>query len=283
MSLLAIGLLLAAAVLHTTWNLLLKQAGEKYMVTWWGAVIGSIAFIPAIFWLGIPSPSVWHILIISAFFEIAYYIVLAEAYKDSDFSLVYPIGRGAAPALIAVWAAIFLHEQFTSGGLIGIVIIIAGLFIVGGNDILQAHGRPGRRGILLALLLALLISVYSILDGIAVKQTNALPYVVMLFFCVPGFTSPLIFKLYGWNKLRDEFSAHGWILAAIGVLTIGAYSLALLAYSISPLGYAGAIREVSVVMAAYAGWQFLGEKFGGMRVIGAVIIFIGIMVIALWG
>jgi drug/metabolite transporter (DMT)-like permease len=283
MSLPAIGLLLAAAVLHTTWNLLLKRAGEKYMATWWGAVVGSLAFTPAIFWLGFPSQPIWHILIISAFFEIAYYVVLAEAYKESDFSLVYPMGRGTAPALIAVWAAIFLHERFTFGGLIGIIIIIAGLLIVGGSDILHAHSRPNTRGILLALLLAFLISVYSILDGVAVRQTNALPYVVVLFFCVPGFTSPLIFKWYGWTRLRDEFSAHGWTLAAIGVLTIGAYSLALLAYSISPLGYAGAIREVSVVMAAFAGWQFLGEKFGGLRLIGAGIIFAGIMAIALWG
>jgi len=283
MSLFAIGLLLIAAVLHTTWNLLLKRAGEKYIATWWSAVIGFLVFTPAVYFLGFPSKSVWHILIISAFLEISYYIVLGAAYKDSDFSLVYPMGRGAAPALIAVWAAIFLHERFTLGGLIGIIIIISGLLIVGGGDIFQAHSKLHTRGILLALLLALLISIYSILDGIAVKQTAALPYVIVLFLCVPAFTAPLIFRYYGWNKLNDEFSAHGWTLAAIGVLTIGAYSLALWAYSISPLGYAGAIREVSVVMAAYAGWQFLGEKFGGWRILGAVIIFAGIMVIALLG
>ena len=283
MSLFAIGLLLAAAVLHTTWNLLLKQAGEKYIAIWWSAIIGFLVFTPAIYFLGFPSKAVWHILVISAMLEIAYYIVLAEAYKDSDFSLVYPMGRGAAPALIAVWAAIFLGERFTLGGLIGIIVIVIGLLIVGGGNIFQTRSKPQLRGILLALLLALLISIYSILDGIAVKQTNALPYVVVLFLCVPMFTSPLIFKLYGWNKLKNEFSTHDWTLGAIGILTIGAYSLALWAYSISPLGYAGSIREVSVVIAAYAGWQFLGEKFGAVRILGAVIIFAGIMVIALLG
>ncbi|HUH98393.1 MAG TPA: DMT family transporter [Anaerolineales bacterium] len=283
MSLFAIGLLLAAAVLHTTWNLLLKRAGEKYIATWWSAIIGFLVFTPSIYFLGFPSQTVWHILLISALLEISYYIVLGGAYQDSDFSLIYPMGRGAAPALIAVWAAIFLHERFTAGGLIGIIIIISGLLIVGGSSIFLTHTKPHTRGILLALLLALLISIYSILDGVAVRQTAALPYVVVLFLCVPAFTSPLIFKLYGWRKLKDEFHAHGWTLAAIGVLTIGAYSLALWAYSISPLGYAGAIREVSVVMAAYAGWQFLGEKFGPLRILGAVIIFAGIMVIGLLG
>lgn len=283
MPLFAIGLLLAAAVLHTAWNLLLKQAGEKYMATWWGAVIGFLAFTPAIYLVGFPSQRIWHILFISALFEIAYYVVLAEAYRDSDFSLVYPMGRGTAPALIAVWATIFLGERFTFGGTIGIIVIIVGLFIVGGSSIFQTHTKPHVRGILLALLLALLISIYSTLDGIAVKQTAALPYVIVLFLCVPAFTAPLIFRQYGWNKLKDELSAHTWQLAAIGVLTIGAYSLALWAYSIAPLGYAATVREVSVVMAAFAGWQFLGEKLGGTRVIGAVIIFAGILTIALFG
>jgi drug/metabolite transporter (DMT)-like permease len=72
-------------------------------------------------------------------------------------------------------------------------------------------------------------------------------------------------------------------LLAIGVLTVAAYSLALWAYSFALLGYAGAIREVSVVMGAYAGWQFLDEKMGGWRVIGAIVIFAGIVVIALYG
>ena len=283
MPLSAIGLLLAAAVLHTTWNLLLKQAGEKYMATWWGAAIGSIVFLPVMFYIGVPVRTVWPILFVSSLFEIGYYIVLAEAYKDSDFSLVYPMGRGTAPALIAVWAAIFLGERFTFGGVTGIVVIIAGLLIVGGSSLFQTHARPHLRGILLALLLALLISIYSTLDGIAVKQTAALPYVILLFLCVPIFTAPLIFRQYGWSKLKDDLWTHPWQLAAIGILTIGAYSLALWAYSIAPLGYAGAVREVSVVMAAFAGWQFLGEKLGGLRVIGAVIIFIGILVIAIFG
>jgi len=283
MPLSAIGLLLAAAVLHTTWNLLLKQAGEKYMATWWASAIGSIVFMPVMFYIGVPGPAVWRILLISSLFEIAYYIVLAEAYKDSDFSLVYPMGRGAAPALIAVWSALFLGERFTFGGVVGIMVIISGLLIVGGGSIFQTHARPHLRGILLALLLALLISIYSVLDGIAVKQTAALPYVILLFMCVPTFTAPLIFRQYGWSKLWNDLLAHPWQLTAIGVLTIGAYSLALWAYSISPLGYAGAVREVSVVMAAFAGWQFLDEKLGATRVIGALIIFAGILVVAIFG
>ncbi len=279
----AIALLFGSAILHTTWNLLLKISGEKYMAIWWGAVLGSIVFLPTLFFTGLPARPTWHILIISALVEITYYVVLAEGYKEADFSLVYPMGRGAAPALIAVWSVIFLHEKLTLGGTAGIVITIAGLLIVGGASAWQSHDRPHRRGILLALLLALLISIYSTLDGIAVKQTPAFSYVVVIFFLAPVLTSPLFFRLYGWEKLKVELSAHLWRLIAIGLLTVSAYSLALWAFSISLVSYSGAIREVSVVMAAFAGWQFLGEKMGGLRVIGAVVIFAGILVIAMLG
>ena len=69
----------------------------------------------------------------------------------------------------------------------------------------------------------------------------------------------------------------------LGLLTVSAYLLTLLAYALAPLGYSGAIREVSVVLGAFAGWRFLGEKMGPMRLAGAGIVFVGILMIALLG
>jgi uncharacterized membrane protein len=43
------------------------------------------------------------------------------------------------------------------------------------------------------------------------------------------------------------------------------------------------VREISVVFGAMAGWIFLKERMGGMRVLGAAIIFVGVLVIALFG
>src|SRR5574341_2464532 len=112
----AIILLLISAALHTTWNLLLKQAGEKYMATWWAMLIGSLLFLPALLFIGLPAHSTWILMFISALAEAAYFIVLSFAYGDADFSLVYPMARGSAPALIAVWSVLFLGEQLTHGG-----------------------------------------------------------------------------------------------------------------------------------------------------------------------
>jgi drug/metabolite transporter (DMT)-like permease len=279
----AIALLLLSAILHTTWNLLLKKTDEKYMATWWSVLAGSIIFLPVLFFTGLPARETWILLIASVCVEVVYYILLSAAYSDSDFSLIYPLARGTAPAFIALWSVLFLGEILSPGGLAGLIIIIFGLLIVGGSGIFLGHEKPHMRGILLALTIALLISIYSTIDGAAVKQTSALPYAVMVFFLAPISTSPMVMKRYGWNQLTSDWKVNKYRLIAIGLLTVCAYILALAAYSIAPISYSGAIREVSVVLGAFAGWRFLGERMGGWRLMGSLIIFIGIIVIAFLG
>lgn len=279
----AIGLLFFSAALHTTWNLLLKQAGEKYMATWWGMLMGSLLFLPSLIFTGLPARSTWLLLFISAFFEAAYFVVLSFAYGDADFSIVYPIARGTAPALLVVWSVLFLREQPTTGGAVGLAIIILGLFIVGGSNWLRASSRSHLRNLGPALLVALFISIYTVIDGAAVKRTGPLGYAALIYFVSALYMTPFILWRHGWQPLKNEFNAHGWKLLGIGLLIVTAYLLALFAYSIATVSYSGAIREVGVVMGAFAGWQFLGEKFGGVRVAGAVVIFTGILVIAIFG
>ena len=283
MPLSAIGLLLVSAALHTTWNLLLKGGGEKYMASWWAMLIGSLLFLPALFFIGLPAKTTWLLLLISAFVEAAYFIILSYAYDDADFSLVYPLARGAAPALIAIWSVLFLSEEPTAGGIAGLVTIIAGLLIVGGSGWFLANGKPHWRGIVPALVLALCISIYTVIDGAAVKVTSPLSYAALIYLVSSLYMTPFIVRRYGLTRLEQEFKANGWRLLGLGVLIQGAYFMALLAYRLSHVSYSGAIREVGVVIGAFAGWQFLGEKFGAARVTGAVVIFGGILMIALFG
>ncbi len=287
MPFLAILLLFLAAFLHTAWNLLLKGAKEKQITTWWSVLIGSSLFLPALLFTGLPDRSTWGLLVLSTTIEIGYYILLSMAYKDGDFSLVYPIARGAAPGLIAVWSVLFLHETLTQGGVAGLLIITMGLLVVGGaNAIARSRASVAStppRGMVLALLLALLISIYSIIDGAAVKRTSPLPYATLIFFLAPAIMTPLVIGHYGWPTLQQEFKLDRWRMIGIGILVVTAYLLALIAYSFSPISYAGSIREVSVVIGAFTGWKLLGEKLGPMRVIGAAIIFAGILVIAVYG
>lgn len=284
MPVLAIFLLFVSALLHTAWNLLLKQAGEKYIATWWAILLGSSVFLPCLLFSGLPARGTWLLLFVSVLVEAVYYITLATAYRDADFSLIYPLARGTAPGLIAIWSALFLGEKLNGPGAIGLAVIILGLLVVGGSNFRQSRGvTPHLRGVALAMILALLISVYSTIDGAAVKHTPAFSYAVLVFFLLPLFSAPFVFRVYGWSVLKTELSAHWLRIVSVGLLTVSAYLLALAAYSMAPVSYVGAIREVSVVMGAFAGWQFLNERLGGWRVFGSVIIFVGILVIAFFG
>jgi drug/metabolite transporter (DMT)-like permease len=284
MPVIAVSLLLGSAILHTTWNLLLKQAGEKYITTWWAVLLGSAVFLPFLLITGLPARETWLLLFASVLLEVVYYIALPTAYQDADFSLVYPLARGAAPALIALWSILFLNEKLTLGGAFGSGTIILGLLVTGGSNLLRPGSeKPHLRAIVLALSIALLISLYSTVDGAAVKRTAAFPYAVIVFFLAPALTAPLMFRRYGWPVLKSELAAHRVGILSIGLLTVCSYLLALFAYSIAPLSYAGAVREVSIVLGALAGWRFLGERMGALRVAGALIIFSGILIVALFG
>lgn len=284
MSFTAILLLIGSASLHALWNLLLKQAGEKYIATWWAVLLGSAVFLPVLLITGLPARETWPLLVASVLIEAGYYVTLSKAYQDADFSLVYPLARGTAPALIAVWSISFLGEKLTPPGLAGLAIIIAGLLIVGGSHLFSDRlEKPHFRGVALALILAVLISIYTTIDGAAVKRTPAFPYAVMVFFLAPVLTAPAIFQLYGWQVLKTELVHHRLQIVSIGLLTVCSYLLALFAYSIAPVSYAGAIREISVVIGALVGWRFLGERLGSWRLAGALVIFGGILVIARFG
>lgn len=253
------------------------------MATWWSVLVGACVFMPILLVTGLPSRETWGLLFASVCVEVVYYSLLSAAYNDSDFSLVYPLARGTAPAFIALWSVLFLNEVLSPGGVAGLIIIILGLIIVGSSGFLLKREKPHVRGVLFALTIALLISVYTTIDGAAVRQTSSLPYAVLVFFFAPVLTSPLVLKRYGWRRLTSVWSGDRKRLIAIGLSTVCAYLLALAAFTIAPLGYSGAIREVSVVLGAFAGWRFLDEKLGGGRLFGSVIIFIGILLIVWLG
>jgi drug/metabolite transporter (DMT)-like permease len=216
--------------------------------------------------------------------EAIYFILLCTAYTDHDFSLVYPIARGAAPALLVLWSAILLHEQLTVGGYIGLVFITGGMMVIGATTLIQSNGeKPHLRGILIALSVAVVMSIYTFIDGTAVKNGPALPYGLSMFVMVPFVTTPYLTRKYGWSHFADMWNKKRGYLLLGGVLGLVAYMLALFAYTYAPLSYSGAIREVSAVIGAFLGWRFLKEEMGGIRVLGSAIVFSGVMVIAIFG
>ena len=305
MSLTALILLVAAAALHTGWNLLVKRAGEKQIFTWLAMLVGTACFAPLLVFSA-PLPSaIWPYVLTSALVETLYYLALLRAYSIGDFSLVYPLARGAAPAFLALWAALFLGERPHAGGIAGLTLLLAGLLLVGG-----AARRAARRqesvalalnvggaaaqprasllafagsGTAAALTVACCISIYSVIDGAAVRIAPPIPYTVAVIGASALMMAPAVLARYGRQAVVAEWRANWSRIVLVGVLTLVTYALVLQAYALGRVSYAGAVREISVVFAALVGWRWLGEGFGGWRVAGALLIFAGILVIAIAG
>ena len=285
MPLSALALLLVAALLHTAWNIFIKRAQEKLVFTWWALLVGTLCFSPFLLQVDAFPPSIWPYVLSSALMEAIYILVLIKAYQYGDFSLVYPTARGAAPALLVIWAALFLGERPDFVGILGIGLLICGLVVVGGTTWWQQRKTSSIAGTALGLALttACCISIYSVIDGAAVRRVPPLPYTVLVIGLAAVLITPLIFARYGKKVIFVEMRASWWRILIAGVLSLLTYMLVLLAYSFSSVSYGGAIREVSVVFAAFIGWRWLGESFGHTRLLGSLLIFAGILTIALAG
>jgi drug/metabolite transporter (DMT)-like permease len=285
MPLTALGLLLVAAMMHTTWNLIVKRAKEKQVFIWCSLVAGVIIFSPLLLTgSGFPI-SVWPYLVSSALLEAIYYITLIRAYENGDFSLVYPMARGAAPAFLLLWTTLFLGERPRLFGIVGIALLVLGLVLVSGKTwwTLRKTAGLNKSALVLALGVACCISIYTAIDGAAVRHVSPLPYTVLVIALAAVFVTPAVVKRYGNRAIVAEWRSNWIRIVLVGIFTLLAYILVLKAYTITRVSYAGAVREISIVFAAFLGWRWLGEDFGAMRLIGAILLFAGILVIAIAG
>lgn len=285
MPLTALGLILVAAGMHAGWNLVLKQAKEKQLFLWWALMAGALCFmlVPL---LSEPMPlRAWPYIVSSAVAEAVYYAALTWAYDIDDFSLIYPVARGSAPALLVLWTALFLGETPRPAGLLGIALLVLGLIIVGvGSTWKQISSTTfSVKGILVALLTATCISIYSAIDGAAVRFVSPAPYTILVIGLSALFYAPIIRFRYSSRAIFSEWRSNWLRIIGVGLVILLTYILVLYAYSLARVSYAGAVREVSVIFAAFAGWYWLKEKFGGWRIVGSLFIFLGIVVIAVLG
>ncbi len=287
MPLTAILLVLGAGFLHASWNLILKRTSERLLVTSWGLLVGAIVFVPALLSAWPPPARIWPYAVCSALTLVAYYTCLARAYEHGDFSLVYPVARGTAPAMLAVWAIIFLGERPSPVGLLGILAILGGLVVLGGAPLWSLRDgtsvrqtlRTHARGSGFAFLVALLVSIYTAIDGGAIRHWSPLPYLVVV-FALSGATLISLQALREGKHVFQILRTHWVPTVVIAVMTLAAYSLVLSAFQIAPVSYAGAAREIGIVFGALAGWLLLGERFGGIRTAGAALVFVGIAALA---
>ncbi len=285
MTTLGIGLIALSAVFHATWNILAKRSSDKLSFFWLAGVAASLCMLPVIwlYWRPI-SPTGWAIIGLSSLFEAIYLICLGRAYQSGDLSLVYPLSRGSVPLFVLVLAFGFLGERVTGLGILGIVCTVIGIYVL--------HLRSFERRELLAPFAGLRTSVsrfalgaavctaaYSTIDKHGVRLVDPPLYTALIFV---GYSLLLgLFMVRQRNLIQHEWRNHGARAIAVGILSVITYLLVSYVLASSPASYVSALRGVSIVFGSVLGVALLGEAMGRIKVIGSVIMFAGMICIAL--
>lgn len=261
---------LGAAILHASWNLVVKASGDRLVAMWAQGLFGAIVALPLLFVTGLPPRAAWPFLGTAVVLHFAYAIVLAAAYDRADLSVIYPIARGSAPLLTAVGGALFLRDSLTPAGYVGVVVAVSGLLLI---------GRKGgwQRGAGWALATAAIITTYTLVDTAGVRTAGeALSYVIVLLAISGAFLTIPVLASRGRSGVTAAVRAAPWRHLFAGVASLGAYALVLSAVRLAPVAYVATIRESSVVLGALGGWLLLKETFGRRRTAGAAIVALGI-------
>lgn len=271
----AVGAALVAAVLHAAWNAGLKGGKDRLMdAALLFSVAGAIGIVSTLF---VPpmNPEAWLWIGITAVLHLPYVYLLARAYELGELSHVYTIARGLPPLMIAVLAVFAVAEVPTPLATAGITLISIGILIVGLSRGAHLHGTR------IAAVIAVIIALYTVSDGIGVRAAgDAIAYNGWVFFAVGVVTIAMVMVLRPGQFV--SYAKTHWRRAVVGgVLSFVSYGLVLWAMTFASIAGVSAFRETSVVFAAFFGMLFFGEAAGKRRILGALIVAAGAVVLKL--
>ena len=278
----ALMLVLSAAVIHATWNAMAKGAREPMAMLWWAGILSSLFMAPAAIYVLVRdgfSPRALPFVAATVMLHSAYFFALGKAYQSGEFSLVYPMARGLGVALVPAGALYFFDEQLSGLGLLGIALILAGIFALHWRRGAWSEDALLKPGTGWAVATGLCIASYSLVDKVGVSHINPLPYLwtMMVGSCVSLLPAVLARR----GSLGREWRENRAAVLLSGVLSPAGYLLVLFAFRLSKAGYVVAGREVSIVISALIGSTLLREGALGQRLLGAAIVAGGVICVAL--
>jgi drug/metabolite transporter (DMT)-like permease len=257
---------LGAALLHATWNALVKASEDKQLDTYAVAAGSGLLALLLLPFLPLPAPAAWPWLAGSASVHILYFVFLAGAYRWGELSYVYPVMRGGGPMIVAVTGVVAFREILQANEWLGVLLICAGILAF-------ASGAHDRRATGFALANAVVIGAYTLIDAAGARASGAPVSYTLWFFVANGLVITLLGLMQRGPAVPAYFRRHWLRAVAGGACALGAYSIALWAMTRAPVALVAVLRETSVIFAAVLGAVVLKEKITRRRLVatGAVL------------
>jgi len=281
-------LVIVSAVSHACWNVLAKRGSDKGAFMWWMCFTSLFTLLPVFYILlpswGLPLAALPY-LVVSGVAETLYFLSLGRAYELGDLSVVYPVAR-SSPLFVFLLAVVFLGEEVSPWGVLGILAVVLGVYMIhlrglSVGDFLKPLRSMRGRASQFALLTALCTSIYSLTDKMGVTAVAPFAYAFWLDVFVVAFLTPAVLWRRGWGPISAEWRRSRPQVIVSGFLMRFGYVLVLLALSLAQVSYILSVRQLSVVLGVVLGVGLLGEKYGGVRLLGSIVIFTGALILGL--
>ncbi len=279
----SLALVLGAAGLHATWNLLAKRAGQGGVAfVWLCAATASVLYLPVAaiaFVVTDPDlgPTEALFLVGSGTLHACYFTLLQRGYRVGDLSVVYPLARGTGPMLSTALAIIVLGERPSGLAIAGAALICVGVFVLGRTT--TSSGGDARAGVLFGLATGVLIATYTLWDRHIVAVLAVSPLLLDWGANIVRATvlAPIALGRTDVPRVWGEFRREVLTVAALSPL---AYILVLTALAVSPVSYVAPAREASILIGTIMGVRLLREGHLGPRLVGAAAIVGGLVALA---
>jgi drug/metabolite transporter (DMT)-like permease len=279
---LALFLVLVAAFAHAGWNALSKPVPGGATFVWTQMTVGSLCMLPvaaAGVWLDDGARVSFVIVLMgiaSGCSHTLYFVLLQRGYATGDLSLVYPLARGTGPIFATAGAIAILGEHPGPLALAGTCAIAIGVVLL-----LATRGIGRGPALGYAVLTGLLIGIYTVWDGHAVRASHAEPLFYLLITNLTIITALAPAALRNRATVRLLVRDYRKAVVAVGVLSPFAYALVLFATRLAGVSYVAPAREVSILIGAVIGTRYYRESGGWQRIAGAAAIVGGVIALAL--
>ncbi|MEZ2737953.1 EamA family transporter [Comamonas jiangduensis] len=292
MSLQAFALIVLAGLIHAGWNIAAKKAGGDARFAFFSSALLIVVWAPLAWWVGhdvVPhwGWQPWALVAASGVLHLFYYVILLRGYRHADLTVVYPLARGSGPLMSSLFAIAVLDEAISQLGVLGIVGVVLGVFLIAGGPGLFLQRRDAAaqqclyHGLLYGVVTGIFIAGYTVVDGYGVKVLLLSPILIdYLGSCLRvALLAPVVFR--NLPEARSLWTVQWRWALLVAVVSPIAYVLVLFAMQSAPISHVAPAREVSMLFAALIGGHLLKEGDCMVRIGGAILIALGVTALAI--
>lgn len=289
MSLVAFGLIVISAVMHALWNLLVKRSRHKTVFIWW-MFVASTGLFTLVLPLA-PEPFHWPgldtllMIVAGATCFVLYHLLNGRAYRGGDLSVIYPLSQ-TSMVYVPIWGVTLLGERLTNTGIMGIALVILGAYAVQMQSLSIAEFlRPFRDlrsgSVRAALAAGFIYSIGSVAEKTGVKNYSPFYFTYILVFLMLAFMTVNLLRSRYRRHIAAEFREHWRLILCSGPVMMASFLTFRYGLNMSPVSYAVPVRQVSILVGVLIGILFLGESCGRIRLMSAMLILAGAVMIRL--